>query len=762
VSVSGLYTVGPTQNLVYASWTDSGPSLDELYVLGPNGDLVIQGQVLAQDSANQVTLYGASYSYLSGPIGTPTVDIAQGGSFTVNASSASSQAGGVITGGQPASVTNDGTLSVTAPYSASGVSMMAGGAFSNTGSLTVTSAGTAYGLLYKASGSFNTLLNSGTITVTGAPGAGIAVGANDGLAPVSLTNSGTITAQTAIQYSGTAANITNSGTVNGAIQLADLNNTIVNTGTINGAIALGNGTNSLTSSSLGAINGSISLGAGSDTVAVLGGTVTIFLAGGTHVIADGGGSTTVSYTNAGSGVDVDLGLQGKAQNTGVGTDTLSGVTALVGSPYNDLLEGGGYRVQANGVVDTGSSATALTGGGGADTFVYRSGDGQVTITDFSGAQGDKIDLSHIASMAHLSDVLAIARQVGSNTVIDIAPANALPDILTLSGVSMTSLTASDFLLSTPVTTVTGTAANNYTATVQGTYLQYAVGSGGATVAGGPESAHDSLSNIQRIQFVDGYLDYSSTDPAGQVYRLYEATLKRAPDPEGLAYWVNALDTGTSLQTVANGFITSQEFQQVYSFYLGGAGLAGLSNESFVTILYENVLNRAPDASGLANWVNALNSGADTRAQVVIDFTESQEFISDESGAIHQGLWVGNVYAAEAARLYDSALGRLPDLSGLTNWTNSLQGGMSLQTAAADFVASQEFQSRYGALDNTALVTLLYDNVLHRAPDAGGLAHWVSLLTTGQDTRAQVVVGFSESAEHVGNTAPHIDQGIWVL
>jgi hypothetical protein len=130
--------------------------------------------------------------------------------------------------------------------------------------------------------------------------------------------------------------------------------------------------------------------------------------------------------------------------------------------------------------------------------------------------------------------------------------------------------------------------------------------------------------------------------------------------------------------------------------------------------------------------------------------------------VGQGLWVGNADAAEVARLYDAVLGRLPDLSGLTNWTHSLEGGASLQTVANGFVGSTEFQTTYGSLDNTDFVTLLYQNVLHRAPDPTGLGNWVGVLNSGQDTRAQVVIGFSESAEHIANTAPHIDGGIWVV
>jgi Ca2+-binding RTX toxin-like protein len=367
------------------------------------------------------------------------------------------------------------------------------------------------------------------------------------------------------------------------------------------------------------------------------------------------------------------------------------------------------------------------------------------------------------------------------------------NMLRLTGVSLASLTAADFGLvngpnvgpgigGTPRTgsgTLNGTSGNDWlqggsgadtlhggagsdyldggaglnTATYDGSYRQYTVGAGGSTVSGGPEGGIDELVGIQRIQFVDGVLDYSATDPAGQVYRLYEATLGRAPDQEGLTNWANSLSSGTSLQSVVNGFVGSQEFQAVYG--------ANLSNSAFVTLLYNNVLHRAPDTSGLNNWVGLLTSGQDTRAQVVVGFSESPEYINGSVAAVSQGLWVGDPVAAEVARMYDTVLGRLPDAQGLGSWTNMIEGGMSLQTAANGFVGSQEFQSVYGALDNTHFVTLLYNNVLHRAPDAGGLANWVNLLTSGQDTRAQVVIGFSESPEHITNTAPHIDSGVWL-
>src|SRR5690606_37428256 len=46
---------------------------------------------------------------------------------------------------------------------------------------------------------------------------------------------------------------------------------------------------------------------------------------------------------------------------------------------------------------------------------------------------------------------------------------------------------------------------------------------------------------------------------------------------------------------------------------------------FVTLLYKNVLGRAPDERGLASWTGNLAAGM-SRAEVVMHFSESREFI----------------------------------------------------------------------------------------------------------------------------------------
>jgi hypothetical protein len=71
-----------------------------------------------------------------------------------------------------------------------------------------------------------------------------------------------------------------------------------------------------------------------------------------------------------------------------------------------------------------------------------------------------------------------------------------------------------------------------------------------------------------------------------------------------------------LLDVADGFVRSPQFKAAFS--------DSLTNTGFVTLLYNNVLDRAPDATGLARWVGELDNGA-TKAEVVLGFSQSPQF-----------------------------------------------------------------------------------------------------------------------------------------
>lgn len=141
---------------------------------------------------------------------------------------------------------------------------------------------------------------------------------------------------------------------------------------------------------------------------------------------------------------------------------------------------------------------------------------------------------------------------------------------------------------------------------------------------------DNLTNIERLQFIDTNIALDLSGTAGQAYRIYEAVLDRAPDPEGLGYWINDMDRGVSLTTIAQGFIASKEFQDKYG--------VKPSYETYVNLLYQNILGRAPDAAGLNYWLSNMQNGIDTPAIVLASFSEGSENKANVAQDIANGIY----------------------------------------------------------------------------------------------------------------------------
>ena len=105
--------------------------------------------------------------------------------------------------------------------------------------------------------------------------------------------------------------------------------------------------------------------------------------------------------------------------------------------------------------------------------------------------------------------------------------------------------------------------------------------------------------------------------SGKMFRLYNASFKRLPDPDGLRYWIGNFSSGKDDErAVASSFLASAEFKERYG--------EDVSNESYVNTLYKNVLGRDADTGGLNYWLSKLNSGAETRYEVLLGFSESAE------------------------------------------------------------------------------------------------------------------------------------------
>jgi hypothetical protein len=124
----------------------------------------------------------------------------------------------------------------------------------------------------------------------------------------------------------------------------------------------------------------------------------------------------------------------------------------------------------------------------------------------------------------------------------------------------------------------------------------------------------ALDNNDAIIFAD------STVEAG-VSALYHAAFGRTGESGGIDFWFGLAKQGLSLHDMAVGFTHSAEF----------AAAAAMSDTDFITALYQNTFNRAPDAGGLAYWLQQVHNGA-SRVDLLTSFASVAALNQD--GVIH--------------------------------------------------------------------------------------------------------------------------------
>ncbi|MBQ1171899.1 MAG: DUF4214 domain-containing protein [Lachnospiraceae bacterium] len=236
---------------------------------------------------------------------------------------------------------------------------------------------------------------------------------------------------------------------------------------------------------------------------------------------------------------------------------------------------------------------------------------------------------------------------------------------------------------------------------------------------------------------------NSNTVSGFVNRLYRLAMERQADLEGLSYWVNTLKSGEKTGAkVAEGFIESPEFAN-----------RNLSDERYVTVLYEIFMGREPDADGYRYWLELLSNGV-SRTFVANQFCTSAEFVQICKNC---GITAGSMDLKEnrdrnvgltgfVARQYTKALGRAFDVEGINYWTGEiLDGRYSIIDVCTDgFFHSKEFQNKN--LSDEEYIKVLYRTFFDREYDEEGLQYWVSQLHTGNMTRNQILNDFALSKE----------------
>ncbi|MDE0538734.1 MAG: calcium-binding protein [Rhodospirillales bacterium] len=180
---------------------------------------------------------------------------------------------------------------------------------------------------------------------------------------------------------------------------------------------------------------------------------------------------------------------------GGGTITLEGVASadLTADMFvlDDFAGGDGADTIEGGTTDD-----TLTGGGGADTFVFDQDSGHDTVTDFSQAEGDQIDLSAFTDITSPGDLRGY--QAGDAAVIFLGFNGG--GSITLEGVQISDLSASDFIF----------YQSEYTGTAEADTLTG--GAGDDTIAGlGGDDTLTGGDGADKFVFASGHGDDTITD-----------------------------------------------------------------------------------------------------------------------------------------------------------------------------------------------------------------------------------------------------------
>ena len=155
-----------------------------------------------------------------------------------------------------------------------------------------------------------------------------------------------------------------------------------------------------------------------------------------------------------------------------------------------------------------------------------------------------------------------------------------------------------------------------------------------------------------------------------------------------------------------------------------------ASEAVVKALYQDLLGRAPDPTGLRGWSTALMQGT-SQSALVASLTRSDEYI-----------W------SRVAKAYREVLGREPEQAGALNWLNAIKAGQAtVDDVQRRFYDSTEYYLASGGTTE-GYVKRLFMTMLRRPASATAVSTWVASFE--QKGRAWVVdaIWFSSEAAAV--------------
>lgn len=163
----------------------------------------------------------------------------------------------------------------------------------------------------------------------------------------------------------------------------------------------------------------------------------------------------------------------------------------------------------------------------------------------------------------------------------------------------------------------------------------------------------------------------TTQMRTDVSQLYVALFGRAPDGEGLGYWVQQRDAGQSMTQIANTMYATTPARAYFPSFM--------TNGEIIASFYVNVLGRTADTEGLAFWTAKLNASGATPGSVIAEMINVVAHYTgtDPAGLTSQALYNNKVAVAQWYGEQNGAIaGATTILAGVTADPATVTAAMS--------------------------------------------------------------------------------------
>ena len=292
-----------------------------------------------------------------------------------------------------------------------------------------------------------------------------------------------------------------------------------------------------------------------------------------------------------------------------------------------------------------------------------------------------------------------------------------------------------------------------------------------------------------------------TSVTSAIQGIYQQVFGRAADPGGLATYTDAIATGTSFADVRNTLAYSGEAANaiIYKFevatgavpnagwiaqlqYCLSVGWSQTDVANWLTSvtgaiqgIYQQVLGRTADPGGLATYTDAIATGtsfADIRNTLAYSGEATNDIVYKfevATGAAPSAGWIAELQQCLSAGwsqsdvanwltsvtgtvqgMYQQVLGRAADPGGLATYADAIATGTSFAEVQAALASGVEAYND---------IMLDYQIVLNRNANAGEEASLQTQLGQGLATYASIRAGLETSAEAQGDIQA-IYQQVW--